>query len=90
MSPAPNSTTSLYVLARKAWLSGNCAKAILLAKRANALKPSSMNWSIIGACSCSLRRRAEAQRAVAQARNEDPDAASHELLRTSLQKLSHV
>jgi len=35
-------------------------------------------------------REAEAQRAVAQARNEDPDAASHELLRTSLQKLSHV
>ena len=35
-------------------------------------------------------REAEAQRAVAQARSEDPDAASHELLRTSLQKLSRV
>ncbi len=32
----------------------------------------------------------EAHRAVAQARTENPDAASHELLRASLQKLSHV
>lgn len=35
-------------------------------------------------------RETEAQRAVAQARTENPDAASHELLRASLQKLSHV
>ena len=35
-------------------------------------------------------REAEAQRAVAQARTEKPDAASHELLRASLQKLSRV
>jgi Holliday junction DNA helicase RuvA len=35
-------------------------------------------------------REGEAQRAVAQARTEYPDAASHELLRASLQRLSHV
>lgn len=35
-------------------------------------------------------REGEAQRAVAQARSESPKAASHELLRASLQKLSHV
>lgn len=35
-------------------------------------------------------REGEAQRAVAQARGENPDGASHELLRASLQKLSHV
>lgn len=35
-------------------------------------------------------RETEAQRAVAQARTENPDDASHELLRASLQKLSHV
>jgi Holliday junction DNA helicase RuvA len=35
-------------------------------------------------------REGEAQRAVTQARSESPDAASHELLRASLQRLSHV
>jgi Holliday junction DNA helicase RuvA len=35
-------------------------------------------------------REGEAQRAVAQARTENRDAASHELLRASLQRLSHV
>jgi len=35
-------------------------------------------------------RDSEAQRAVAQARSENPEATSHELLRSSLQKLSHV
>jgi len=35
-------------------------------------------------------REGEAQRAVAQARSESPDAASHELLRASLLKLSHI
>lgn len=35
-------------------------------------------------------REAEAQRAVTQARSESPDAASHELLRASLQKLSRA
>ena len=35
-------------------------------------------------------REGEALRAVAQARSESPDATSHEVLRTSLQKLSHV
>lgn len=35
-------------------------------------------------------REGEAQRAVAQARTETPNAASHELLRASLQKLSRV
>jgi Holliday junction DNA helicase RuvA len=35
-------------------------------------------------------RQGEAQRAVAHARSEHPDAPSHELLRASLQKLSHV
>ena len=35
-------------------------------------------------------REGEAQRAVIQARSESPGAPSHELLRASLQKLSHV
>lgn len=35
-------------------------------------------------------KEGEAQRVVAQARTENPDAASHELLRASLRKLSHV
>ena len=61
----PNTAATFYKRARSAWLAGQCSKAIRLAKRANKKKHSSRHWSIIGACSCSLRRRGEAKRALA-------------------------
>ncbi len=50
-----------YVKARKAWLSGQCGKAMRMAEKSQALKPASRNLSIIGACACSLRREAKAR-----------------------------
>jgi len=57
----PTSAKSLYGAAKRAWLSGQCAKAIRFAKKANRLRFSRKHVTIIGACACSLGKRGQAK-----------------------------